>query len=62
MNSKEILRDTLFAEITRVQQILDSARSCLKDDDFSQCAVRLQMSGVKFTELEIALIDEITSE
>lgn len=62
MDASEILKAKLFYEITNAQKTLDSARSCLADNDFAQCAVRLQMVGVAFTSLETDLIECITSD
>lgn len=43
METKDICKKELEGRISQIEGLLKSAKSCLKEGDFFQCAVRLEL-------------------
>lgn len=61
MKIQDVCRVELQDRINQVDITLRSARQCLADDDFLQCAVRLQMLSEQgeFSELLMKIFDSV---
>ena len=65
MKISEVLYEDLIARIKRIRKEIDSAEGCLiEDQDYLQCAVRLQQAGsdTEFDNLHLNIMDSMSSE
>ena len=62
MKTEKILEDDLSARIERMQASIWSANACLDDNDFLQCAVRLQDAAkeAQFDDLIMNIYDSMS--
>jgi hypothetical protein len=63
MKTEEIVRQELQGRINQVHMLLASAKDCLTEKDYLQCAVRLQMAAGQgeFSELLMNVFDSLTA-
>lgn len=58
---EEITRDILEDSIENIEQLISSAKSCLQDKDYFQCAVRLEMiTPIKFDETLMRVFESLS--
>lgn len=63
MKTEDVVKQELEARIGQVELCLKSAKDCLKENNFLQCAVRLQMAAEQgqFSELLMNVFDSLAA-
>lgn len=61
MDTKDVVKQDLQNRIEGIEEYLRSARACLKDGQYLQCAVRLQEAAKlgQFSELVLNILDTL---
>jgi len=61
---RKVCQDELERRIKRAEMLIESAKSCLSEREYLQCAVRLQEMEQcgQFTETEMNIFDALYSE
>ena len=62
MDTSQVITEELRKRIRAMEELIKSAKDCLKDEDFLQCAVRLEEASNqgKFSELLINIFDSMS--
>jgi hypothetical protein len=63
MKTEDVVRQELQSRISQAEMCLESAKDCLKEKDYLQCAVRLQMAAEQgqFSELLMNVFDSLAA-
>ena len=62
MDTSQVITEELRKRIRAMEELIKSVKDCLKDEDFLQCAVRLEEASNqgKFSELLINIFDSMS--
>lgn len=62
MEKKDLCKEFLQDKIYEMEKSIKSAKACLADGDFLQCAVRLEGAGPKFDNFTMNIFDSMSNE
>ena len=64
MNTKQVVKNSLFERISEMESFINDAKLCLEDGEYLDCAVRLQSAATlaEFDTLLLNIFDSISGE